>query len=126
MKKKYAFYAVAAVVAVTVLFGLKWGSSNFSTGSLNLSWNASTESNIAGYKIYYGTTKRSGTCPGDNKGGYAEVIILDKDSMKIEDGKVKYEINGLKRNTEYHFSTTGYNSEGKESCFSEEVSKMVK
>lgn len=115
MKKNYM---IGVVVAVLVLAGLKWGSDRFSTGESTLTWNANAESSLAGYKIYYGTAARKDTCPKDNKGGYENVIDVKKNT--------NYTVKNLKRNTKYYFSTTSYNADGKESCFSEEVSKMVK
>ena len=111
MKKSYI---IIGFIGVVLIF---WGGSyyiNNSSGSTRLTWDANKEPNIAGYKIYYGTSPRTGNCP---KGGYEN---------KADAGnKTDYTIDGLKRNTKYYFSITSYNSEGKESCFSDEVSKKV-
>jgi hypothetical protein len=115
MKK---IYLIGLIVAVLVLVGLKWGYSRINTGSSELSWNANTESNLAGYKIYYVTSSRKDACPGNKKGGYENVIDTGK--------KTKYTIENLKWFTKYYYSTTSYNASGQESCFSEEVSKRVK
>ncbi|EKE02438.1 MAG: hypothetical protein ACD_20C00388G0002 [uncultured bacterium] len=85
------------------------------TGKANLSWNAAPESDVVKYRIYYGTEKRSGNCP---QGGYAK---------KIDAGsKTSYQLNDLKDGETYYFSVTSINSAGKESCFSEEMSKRIK
>lgn len=104
---------MAAIVVVAAGWGLYFFSKS-DTGSVTLSWNANSEENIGGYKIYYGEEQRTGKCP---KGGYANVVDAGKDT--------KYEIKNLKRDVTYYFSTTSYNTEGKESCFSDEVSKKV-
>lgn len=84
-------------------------------GEANLSWNPNKESDIAGYRIYYGTTTRREACP---PGGYRE---------KIDAGNsTSYKVENLKKDTMYYFSITSYNKAGKESCFSDEVSKTVK
>lgn len=84
-------------------------------GKATLSWNASTEADIAGYKIYYGNSKRTGDCP---QGGYAK---------KIDAGnKTSYQLENLEEGKVYYFSVTSVNAAGKESCFSEEMSKEIK
>ncbi len=84
-------------------------------GKATLSWNASTEADIAEYKIYYGNSKRTGDCP---QGGYAK---------KIDAGnKTSYQLENLEEGKVYYFSVTSVNAAGKESCFSEEMSKEIK
>lgn len=84
-------------------------------GSAKLTWNASEEADVIKYRIYYGTEKRSGDCP---QGGYAK---------KIDAGnKTSYQIDNLDEGKTYYFSVTSVNSAGKESCFSQEISKNVK
>lgn len=85
------------------------------SGKAFLSWNASTESDVSGYRIYYGTSKRTGDCP---QGGYAKKIDVGN--------KTSYKIENLKPNSIYYFSVTSYDSSGKESCFSEEIQKTIK
>ena len=91
------------------------GAQEEATGEANLSWNANKEPDLAGYRIYYGTTPRTGNCPS---GGYPE---------KIEVGNTtSYKVEHLKEGETYYFSITSYNKGGKESCFSAEVHKLVK
>lgn len=83
-------------------------------GTANLSWDANTESDLAGYEIYYGTNPRSGNCPPD---GY---------SGKVDVGKVtSYTINNLTDGATYYFSVTAYDNSGNESGCSSEVSKST-
>lgn len=87
---------------------------NVLAGSANLNWNANTESDLAGYKIYYGKTPRTSSCP---VGGYTTTLDV---------GKVtSYTINNLTDGSTYYFSITAYDTGGKESCFSEERSKTL-
>ncbi len=83
-------------------------------GSAELSWNANTEADLAVYKIYYGTSPRTGDCP---PAGYAK----NTDAGKA----VQYTLNDLEAGQTYYFSVTSYNNSGKESCFSEEMSKTI-
>ena len=83
-------------------------------GKATLTWNASTESDVIGYRIYYGTAKRTNDCP---QGGY---------SKKVDAGnKTSYQLDNLKDGRTYYFSVTSVNAAGKESCFSEEMSKKI-
>ena len=84
------------------------------TGQAVLSWSASSDSTVKGYKIYYGTEPRKGDCP---PGGYAKNLNAGK--------KPDYTINNLTIGKTYYFSVTSYNSSGKESCFSKEMQKTI-
>lgn len=101
---------VGIIILIIVLFGL----SKYSLGlgeKATLSWNAGDD-NTAGYKIYYGTSPRIGNCP---PGGYTE---------NIDVGKVtRYNLDNLESEKTYYFSVSAYNSDKKESCFSEEMKK---
>lgn len=95
---------------ITILLG-----SNFVfAGTANLSWNPNNESDLAGYKIYYGTTSRTGSCP---TGGYPNVINT---------GNVNsYTVPNLTAGQTYYFSISAYDISNNESCFSLEVSKII-
>lgn len=83
-------------------------------GTATVSWNANTESDLAGYKIYYGTSARSGACP---TGGYPSVVNV---------GKVtSYIFSNLTEGATYYFSVTAYDTSNNESTCSSEVSKII-
>ena len=84
------------------------------SGKAQLTWNASDQLDIKEYRIYYGTEKRTNDCP---QGGYEKKVSAGK--------KTSYQINNLKDDATYYFSVTSVNSAGKESCFSEEMSKGI-
>ena len=74
-----------------------------------LSWNANSEPDLQGYKIYLATTS----------GGYgAPITTLPMDVTS-------YTVTGLETGTTYFFSVTAYNSSGAESSFSNEVTKTI-
>ena len=79
------------------------------TGTATLSWNAGSESDLAGYKVYRGTA--SGTYG-------APLTTLPKTT-------VSYTTTGLQTGTTYFFVITSYDSSGNESTFSNEVSKSI-
>ena len=85
------------------------------TGSVTLSWTPPTEyedgsplTDLAGFKLYYGT----------ETGRYTETIDVDNPGIST------YVVNNLTPNT-YFFAATAYNSSGVESDFSEEVQKAA-
>ena len=113
MKKILLFVAII-LVSILLVWQLFLRDMQLS-GKASITWNASTDSSVTGYKIYYGTQKRTGNCP---QGGYTK---------KIDAGKnTSYQLGNLKDGATYYFSVTSVNSSGKESCFSPEMSKTVK
>jgi fibronectin type 3 domain-containing protein len=72
-----------------------------------LSWNANSEPDLQGYKIYLATTS----------GRYgAPITTLPMDVTS-------YTVTDLEAGTTYFFAVTAYNSSGAESSFSNEVTK---
>ncbi|MEK7075837.1 MAG: hypothetical protein AAB948_03550, partial [Patescibacteria group bacterium] len=83
-------------------------------GTATLNWNANTESDLAGYKIYYGTSPRTGACPS---GGYSNNLTV---------GNVtSYIFNSLTDGATWYFSLSAYDTSNNGSCFSAEVSKVL-
>jgi hypothetical protein len=78
-------------------------------GTATLTWNANTESDVAGYKVYRGTG--SGTYG-------APLATLPKTTTS-------YAATGLQNGTTYFFVITAYDNVGNESVFSNEVSKSI-
>lgn len=78
-------------------------------GTATLAWNASTESDLEGYKVYRGT----------GSGAYgAPLSTLPKTATS-------YTATGLQNGTTYFFVITAYDNAGNESAFSNEVSKSI-
>jgi hypothetical protein len=70
---------------------------------VKLAWDASTDSNISGYKVYYGTSS----------GSYQ--VVIDVGNIPA------CTISNLPEGITYYFAATGYDSSGAESDFSNEV-----
>jgi hypothetical protein len=72
-------------------------------GTVTLAWDANTESDLAGYKIYFGTAS----------GSY---------EWSIEVGNVtEYTLTGLVEGVAYYMAATAYDTDSNESAFSEEL-----
>jgi hypothetical protein len=81
------------------------GRSAFGT-DVALAWDANSESDLAGYKVYYGTSSRT----------YTTITNVGKVTT--------YTVLGLVPGT-YYFAVTAYNTSGYESSFSNEVIKTI-
>lgn len=79
--------------------------------SATLAWDAVTDPNVSGYRVYYGTA------PG---------VYLQQPGQGIAVGKVTtYTIQGLKSGLTYYFAVSAINSSNVESALSNEVSKLL-
>jgi len=80
------------------------------TSTASLIWDPST-SNVAGYRMYYGTTSRT----------YQQA----KGSGIAVGNVTSYKVSGLTSGKLYYFAVTSIDSNGNESSYSNEVSKTV-
>ncbi|MDC4206521.1 MAG: fibronectin type III domain-containing protein [Candidatus Manganitrophus sp.] len=86
------------------LLVLNWTTAAMAANA-SLSWDANTESDLAGYKVYFGTASRSYGAPVD------------------VGNQTAYTITGLSEGQTYYFAVTAYNDADSESAFSAEVNK---
>ncbi len=84
-----------------------------SYGSASLSWTAPTTnidgtplSDLAGYKVYYGTTP----------GVYTSIIVGNRTTHQVD---------GLTKGQTYYFTVTAYDTKGNESDYAPVVSKLI-
>jgi hypothetical protein len=80
------------------------------TSSATLDWNANSDSDLAGYKVYRATSS----------GGYVSGPIAT-----LPANVTSYQAAGLQIGTTYYFVITAYDSAGNESLYSNEVSKSA-
>ena len=71
--------------------------------TVSLAWDANTESDLAGYKIYYGTTS----------GNYSQSIDVGNTT--------EYTLTGLAENVTYYIAVTAYDLDNNESAYSVEL-----
>jgi len=105
LKKRLPFrssgIAVFIVVVSALLFGAGIGTA--AAGQVVLAWDANTEPDVSGYKLYYGTASRTYGAP-------------------ITVGNVlTYTVPGLTDGLTYYFAVTAYDTFGNESGYSNEV-----
>ncbi|TAK08599.1 MAG: hypothetical protein EPO39_04195, partial [Candidatus Manganitrophaceae bacterium] len=96
--KKYGF------ILAVLIFSVIYFSPTAFAADATLTWSANTESDLAGYKIYYGTASRK----------YGPAINVGKTTT--------YLLTGLANQT-YYFALTAYDTAGNESGYSVEVSR---
>ena len=77
------------------------------TISLNVMWNATPDTNVAGYKVYYGTVSRQ----------YTNAIVAGN--------ATNCSISGVEPGNTYYIAATSYNAAGWESDYSPEISFTV-
>ena len=96
---------LAKFVAVAAIFSFVTGAFA-DTRSVTLSWDANTEPDIAGYKVYWGTSS----------GVYDKFSDVSQTTASVSDLAI-----GIR----YYFAVKAYNEAGLESGYSEEVSAIV-
>lgn len=74
---------------------------------VSLAWDANTEPDLGGYKLYYGTASRA----------YAQVINVGQSTQVT--------VTNLSRGETYFFAVTAFNLQGAESDFSNEIDKTI-
>ncbi len=76
-------------------------------GSATISWDANSEPDLAGYKVYY----------GNSSGNYQSQVYV---------GNVtSYQLSGLEAGKQYYFAVTALDFSGNESNFSNEVETII-
>lgn len=80
----------------------------FAAQSVTLAWNPNSETNLAGYRLYWGTGSRNYT--------FSNQVLVPK-----TDNTVSNLTGGVK----YYFAVTAYTTDGLESDYSDEVSYTV-
>jgi hypothetical protein len=92
------------------------------SGVVTLAWDANTEPDLAGYKIYYGTASRDYTHTvkvAEVPGGWAPGCT-EYDPFKTE--CCEFTITGFTPGETYYFAATAHDVDGNESAYSEELS----
>ena len=117
IKKMMKFFLLILIlmISISLLSQSAWAG----TAIARLGWDANTELDLAGYRIYVGTSPRTGTDPKVcGMCGYSKVIDVRNSTTGIA--------GGLIHNKNYYMSVTAYDYSYNESAFSTEVSGKAK
>jgi hypothetical protein len=96
-----------AFLLTPLAFSLLPFASTAHAASVTLAWDRSQEPNIAGYRVYYGTTSRHYT------------------TMRSVGNSTTATISNLEPGTTYYFAVTAYDTSGNESSYSQEIPYTV-
>lgn len=83
--------------------------------SVTLAWNANPETNIVGYKIYWGTSSRA----------YSNVVNVTTGAFTWTNVEIQFTVTNLASSSRFFFSATAYNTLGLESDLSAEVNAVT-
>ncbi len=113
---KAFIYRLFLFAGVIIFFG--YGIS--SAAEVTLAWDANTETDLMGYKIYYDTSPGNPYYGRDADQGISPITVLRKD---LDDpSNPKFTLTGLSDNEYYYFALTACDSENLESGYSNEAS----
>ena len=91
-----------------------------SAAEVTLAWDANTESDLMGYKIYYDTSPGDPYYGTDAAQGISPIIVLRED---LDDrDNPRFTLTGLNENEDYYFTLTAFDHENLESGYSNEAS----
>jgi hypothetical protein len=118
----YPIFLIAFPVAFLFTTSLFFAIAN--AADVTLAWDANTESDLAGYKLYYDGDSDTEMYQGIGATeGDSPIIIYSED---LSDGdSPSYTITGLEEGQYYYFSLTAFDADDVESDFSDEVGVMV-
>jgi hypothetical protein len=106
----FPLLCVAMLISITLGCGRDGsvGCSSGEIGTIKLAWDPSTDPDVAGYKVYYGTAPRI-YGPGIDVGNVTT-----------------YALTGLIKGQKYYITITAYTKSNRESRFSNEVTGVAK
>jgi len=99
------------LLCVLLLGGILILAGSVFAATVNLGWDANTESDLDGYKLYYGQTPRE-------DGAYTTVVVIDDETATT------HSLPDMAVGT-WYFSLTAYDTSGNESDFSNEVNATI-
>ena len=95
-----------------------------SAADLTLAWDPNSESDLAGYTVYYKTGSSGAPYDGVNAVQGSSGIIIPLENLSDSDNP-RFTLTGLSEGTVYYLAVTAYNEQGSESGYSNEVSHLT-
>lgn len=122
LKRREIFFSIILVIFLLIggCGGDGGGSSEGTGGTISLAWDANTEPDLAGYKIYYGALSRN------NPSFVAYEHSIDVGMASQSGNTVTSTLAGLTKGQTYYISAKAYDTSNNESEFSDEVSGAAK
>ncbi len=109
-------YCLFLFAGVTIFFAYDISSA----AEVTLAWDANTEPDLMGYKIYYNTSPGDPYYSTDADQGISPITVLLKD---LDDQyNPKFTLTGLGDSGDYYFALTAFDNENLESGYSNEAS----
>ena len=84
-------------------------------GQVSLQWNSNRETDLEGYKVYYGISSNR----------YTRSVVIGLAAQPRTE-IVTYKLTGLTKGQQYYIAVTAYNTYGYESTFSNEVEGIAR
>lgn len=117
-------FMVVIFILCMALSGFSGVAGAASAGTVTLAWDANTESDLAGYKLYYDTAVAREPYDGEGADQGKSPIELPLAALTTA-AAPQYTLTGLSQKT-YFFAVTAYNTDGLESGYSNEVRANLK
>jgi hypothetical protein len=95
-----------------------------SAADLTLAWDPNSESDLAGYKIYYKTGSSGAPYDGVDADQGSSGTTIPLENLSDLDNP-RFTLTGLSEDTVYYLAVTAYNGQGSESGYSNEVSHLT-
>jgi fibronectin type 3 domain-containing protein len=112
LRRSQIFPLVCVALLISIPLGCgrdgSVGCSSGEIGTIKLAWDPSTDPDVVGYKVYYGTAPRT-YGPGIDVGNVTT-----------------YALTGLIKGQKYYITVTAYTKSNRESRFSNEVMELAK
>ena len=104
---------IIKILSMFLLFSCFLATTAFAAlGDVRFSWLPNSETNIAGYKIHYGT---------NDDGVYPHSVDMNSATTTLKEGRLYGSVDDLVVGTTYYFVCTAYNTSGQSSGFSNRI-----
>ncbi len=122
--RKTIFSIYTLFCSLVFFLGCCFFSSAAFAADLTLAWDSNSESDLAGYKVYYKTGSSGAPYDGTGADQGSSGIEVPLEDLDDSDNPI-FTLSGLSENTVYYLAVTAYNEQGSESGYSNEVNHLV-